>query len=112
MVSNSIRLLPPASSGSFGFDLSITGYEINESWDVGSNTSTIYLETTLKSFGNAAFSGSAKNTLELWLYDDNEYQNGVQVSSSIVTSLGKNKSTSINANYTLKHKNDGSLSVK
>ena len=112
MASNSIRLLPPASSGSFGFDLSINGYEINESWDVGSNTSTIYLETTLKSFGNAAFSGSAKNTLELWLYDDNEYQNGVQVSSSIVTSLGKNKSTSINANYTLKHKNDGSLSVK
>lgn len=112
MVSNSVRLLPPASSGSFGFDLSVNGYEINNSWDIASNTSTIYIETTLKSFGNAAFSGSAQNTLELWIYDDNEHQNGIQVGSSIVTSLGANKSTSINANYTLKHKNDGSLNAK
>lgn len=112
MASNNTRLLPPASSGSFGFDLSINGYEINNSWDIASNTSTIYLETTLKSFGKAAFSGSAQNTLELWLYDDYEHQNGTQVSSSIVTSLSANKSTSISANYTVRHKNDGSLNVK
>ena len=112
MASNSIKLLPPASSGSFGYNLSINGYEVNNSWDIASNTSTIYLEAVLKSYGNASFTGSSNHTLELWIYDNNEHQNGVQVASSIVKSLSGNKSTNITANYTLNHKADGSLNVK
>lgn len=103
--SASINTYSPASST---YPWVISTNWIESSFSNSDNTSTISISGSL--YGkNISFSGSAGGTLEIWWYDNNEYINGVLVSSLEIIKTTIGTPTEINGSITVNHRSDGTL---
>nr|DAT84162.1 MAG TPA: protein of unknown function DUF859 [Caudoviricetes sp.] len=113
MATKTVRIYPPASN-KYGYDLTITGYEKKDSWEVEDNTSEIYVCGTLSGTGTADFSTSSNHTLAIYYYVKNNEgeETAVFIKEINVKALGRNDSVSVEDIIKFKHNDDGSLNMK
>lgn len=102
---NSITLKAPIASNPH---YTLTAEFIENSTEVSSNVSSITCKATLSVDNTSSFAANG-GTLYIYWYDNNEYSNGLLISSLQINSLNASSSKYIDGTRNITHKSDGTL---